>query len=102
METGTPKGRFNRGITKIPADRQHIDKQPSYFSCDLNAMAVAVDPNIVTGSEDVYATVELHGTHTRGMMVIDWGGVLSKKPNVTLINSIDTGKTRMMFENMVK
>ena len=68
----------------------------------MNAMAMVVDPDVITSTQDVYATVELHGTHTRGMMVVDWRNHLGKQPNVTIINAVDTDRSRVLFENMVK
>ncbi|KAL4233060.1 hypothetical protein ACF0H5_007746 [Mactra antiquata] len=103
IETDTKKGKFNKAITKSPVYRQRfVSKQSIYRSCDLNAMATVVDPSVITSTQDVFATVELNGTYTRGMMVVDWRNSLKKSPNVTLINSVNTDMTRKMFEDMIK
>lgn len=71
------------------------------MSYDLYAIATEIDPKVVTQTEDVYATVELHGKFTRGMMVVDWRRKLRKSSNITLIKEIDNDKTRPMFEQML-
>lgn len=103
IETDSAKGRFNKAITKVAVHKQReVRRYPIYRSCDLNAMATVVNPGIVKATEDVYATVELHGKFTRGMMVVDWRGILEKPPNVTVIREIDTESTRPMFESMLQ
>lgn len=103
IETETRKGKFNKAVTKIAVHKQrNVNKNPIYRSCDLNAIATVIDPKIILETKDVFATVELHGKYTQGMMVVDWRGSLGKSPNVTLVNEIDTSRARPMFENMLK
>lgn len=100
--TDTPKGRFQKAIVQLAVHRQRdVAKMPIYRSCDLNAMLTVIDPTVITETEDVFATVELHGKYTRGMMVVDWRGRLGNKPNVTLVKAIDTSKARPYFESML-
>ncbi|XP_046577445.1 LOW QUALITY PROTEIN: probable uridine nucleosidase 2 [Haliotis rubra] len=56
-----------------------------YEVADEMAMACALNDDVITKSDDVYATVELHGNMTRGQMVVDWRKVLARKPNVRLV-----------------
>ena len=42
------------------------------FAADPLAMAVAVEPGIVTRSERRHVTVELAGPSTRGQTTVDW------------------------------
>ena len=65
-------------------------------------MATIVNPSLITDTEEVYATVELDGKYTRGMMVVDWGGRLERPCNLTLVKKLDTRLARELFENMVK
>ncbi|KAL3856548.1 hypothetical protein ACJMK2_011286 [Sinanodonta woodiana] len=99
----TPKAQFNKAITHIAVYRQRVEmKSPFYRSCDLTAMAVAVDKSVAIGTESVYATVELSGTLTRGQMVVDWKGFLGKKPNVILVKKVNVERARQMYDEMIK
>jgi len=103
ISVDTTIGRFNKSISQLIQHKQRIvNKAAIYRSCDLNAMVTVVDPDIILEKQQVYATVELHGTHTRGMMVIDWRKVLGKEPNVTLVKLIDTEKARKFYDEMIK
>ncbi|XP_067662703.1 nucleoside hydrolase-like [Haliotis asinina] len=60
-----------------------------YEVADEMAMACALNDDVIRKSDEVYATVELHGNLTRGQMVVDWRKVLPKKPNVRLVLEMD-------------
>ena len=55
------------------------------FAADPVAMAVAIEPGIVTRSEHRHVTVELGGRHTRGQTTVDWFNLGGEQPNVELI-----------------
>lgn len=97
----TPKANFLQGITKASIERQKADKESGYRSCDAIAMAVAIDSSIVMEKVDIFASVELHGTLTRGMLVPDWRNKLNKSPNVTIVTKTDTEKSLGLWMNMV-
>jgi inosine-uridine nucleoside N-ribohydrolase len=59
------------------------------FAADPVAMAVAIQPEIVTRSEHRHLTVELGGKHTRGQTTVDWFSLGGEKPNVELILELD-------------
>ena len=59
----------------------------TWFPCDPLLAAVVLEPKIVTKSRKCHVTVELHGTHTRGQVVLDHLHI--KDPNVTLIEQVD-------------
>jgi large subunit ribosomal protein L31 len=50
------------------------------IAADALAMAVAIDPSIVTRSETRAVAVELDGRLTRGATVVDWAGRLGRPP----------------------
>lgn len=56
---------------------------------DPVAMAVALDPDIVTSQNKYFVDVEMTSELTRGAIVIDELGVLNKNPNMTVVWSID-------------
>ncbi|MGH7318582.1 MAG: nucleoside hydrolase [Candidatus Rokuibacteriota bacterium] len=59
------------------------------FAADPVAMAVAVEPGIVTRSEHRHVTVELAGRHTRGQTTVDWFNLGSEAPNVEVVLEVD-------------
>jgi inosine-uridine nucleoside N-ribohydrolase len=60
----------------------------SWIPCDAIIAAALLRPDIVMKSHKCHATVELHGTHTRGQVVI--GHLKVKDPTVHLIEEVDT------------
>lgn len=100
INTNTPKANFLQSITKASMERQKSTKEPGYRSCDAFAMAVAIDSSIVLDKVDIFASVELNGTLTRGMLVPDWRNKLQKSPNVTIVTKTDTQKSLGLWMNM--
>lgn len=101
INTNTPKANFLQFITKASIEVQKSSEQPGYRSCDAFAMAVAIDSSVVLDKVDIYASVELNGTLTRGMLVPDWRNKLQKSPNVTIVTKTDTQKSLGLWMNMV-
>ncbi len=56
---------------------------------DQLTAALAIDPSGVVKSQTVHATVELAGNRTRGMLVVDWLGLLKQSANVKLIQEVN-------------
>ncbi|XP_052811196.1 inosine-uridine preferring nucleoside hydrolase-like isoform X2 [Mya arenaria] len=100
IETDTPKGHFMKAFVQTPAQRER-ETMPFYRSCDLNAMATVIDPEVIAQKQEVFVTVELAGNYTRGMMVVDWNGRLGKSPNIVLAAALDTQRARIHFERML-
>jgi purine nucleosidase len=59
------------------------------FAADPLAMAVAVEPGIVTRSERRHVTVELAGPATRGQTTVDWFGFGGGTPNADVVLEVD-------------
>lgn len=59
------------------------------FTADPLAMAVAIEPQIVTRSERHRVTVELSGRTTRGQTTVDWFDFSGEAPNVEVILELD-------------
>uniref|UniRef100_A0A087YCG4 Si:dkey-4e7.3 n=1 Tax=Poecilia formosa TaxID=48698 RepID=A0A087YCG4_POEFO len=72
------------------------------ISCDSYAMAAAVDDSFVVESDQFPVSVELVGTHTRGMMVVDTLGLLNKTHKVFIIKKVDMEKFRKMMMAALK
>ncbi|ESO98993.1 hypothetical protein LOTGIDRAFT_158961 [Lottia gigantea] len=73
-----------------------------YIMCDELCMACAIDNTIKTKSGDYYCTVELHGTHSRGSLVVDRIGVMGKKENVNIVLDIDADKYEQLLKNALQ
>lgn len=69
------------------------------FAPDGLAMAVAVEPEIVTRSEKRHVSIELHGSQTRGQTVVDWYGSTQKTPNVEIILEVNQERFIQLMEN---
>ena len=97
-EIDTINGRFFRAISQATAERlQTTYARPAYLLPDPLAMAVTLRPQLVQQSSDHFVTVELNGAHTRGQTVIDYTGISRQKPNVTIVQALDTDGVHAMF-----
>jgi len=63
-----------------------------YQLADQFAVAVLLNPEIVTESKNVYTTVECTGEFTRGQMIVDWHSKSNREPNVNLVLKVDKTK----------
>ncbi|KAI4831847.1 hypothetical protein KUCAC02_001366 [Chaenocephalus aceratus] len=70
------------------------------ISCLSNKKARSADYQ--KESEEVAVTVELEGTFTRGMMVLDYMGLLKKKHKAFIMKEVDQEKLKEMFMNSMK
>ncbi|XP_059184145.1 nucleoside hydrolase-like [Centropristis striata] len=105
----TEKARFMEKIYShtrkmVQTDRyqKELVSGPGFNSCDTYALAAAIDDDLLTESEEVAVTVELEGTHTRGMMVLDYLGLLKKKHKVVIMKKIDQEKFKQLLMNALK
>ena len=66
------------------------------IAADALAMAVALDPDIVTRSEQRHVAVELDGRLTRGATVVDWLGRLGQPANARIVMDVDQARFAAM------
>lgn len=71
-------------------NRQH--ERRGIIAADALAMAVAIDPSIVTRSETRAVAVELDGRLTRGATVVDWAGRRGAPVNARIVLEIDQAR----------
>lgn len=86
---GNKKAEFLR---KIFEKKNHYESLPGI--CDAVAVAVAIDRNVITKHHKVYATVCTEGTHTRGLLLVDWYPQFrlvgeKKDKNLIIVDEID-------------
>ncbi|WP_426690205.1 nucleoside hydrolase [Rhodanobacter ginsengiterrae] len=67
-------------------------------AADALAMAVALDPSIVTRSERRAVAVELDGRLTRGATVVDWAARLGRPAKANIVLEVDQAR----FASMVR
>ncbi|TNN52598.1 Inosine-uridine preferring nucleoside hydrolase [Liparis tanakae] len=101
---GTEKAAFMQKITSLSmkkaksADYQkEVTEGQGFNSCDTYAMAAAIDDTFIIESEEVAVSVELEGTYTRGMMVLDYMGLLKKKHKAIIMKKVDLEKFKKML-----
>jgi purine nucleosidase len=66
------------------------------IAADALAMAVAIDPGIVTRSEVRAVAVELDGRLTRGATVVDWAGRLGRPAQARIVLEVDQARFAAM------
>jgi purine nucleosidase len=71
------------------------------FAPDPLAIAVALEPQIVTHSEKHFLQVETAGTHTRGQTTVDWSALSGSDPNVEVILEVDSERLWQLMEAAV-
>ncbi|XP_041662237.1 inosine-uridine preferring nucleoside hydrolase isoform X1 [Cheilinus undulatus] len=105
LAQNTVKARFMERIFRhsIKASQsEKIEKEfvagSGFVSCDSYAMAAAVDDSFILESDEYPVSVELTGTHTRGMMIVDTVGFIKKTTKKAFImKKVDMKK----FEEMM-
>ncbi|XP_018418659.1 PREDICTED: inosine-uridine preferring nucleoside hydrolase-like [Nanorana parkeri] len=73
-----------------------------FVPCDSYAMAAAIDESFVTDVIHCAVSVELSGTLTRGMMVLDLLQTLHKSHKVYIITKCDTEKLKFLLMEALK
>lgn len=98
------KARFMSRIFKHSLDISKSERFEKEFvggtglvSCDSYAMAAAVNDAFILESDQFPVSVELTGTHTRGMMVVDTVGFMNKSHKAVIMKKVNLD----MFEQMM-
>ncbi|KAJ8253507.1 hypothetical protein GJAV_G00213920 [Gymnothorax javanicus] len=84
----------------------HFDKEmvagDGFVSCDSYAMAAAIDDSFMTAYQEVPVSVELTGTYTRGMMVLDTQELLKKKHKAFIMKEVDLERFKALLMAALK
>ncbi|XP_060682809.1 nucleoside hydrolase-like [Hemiscyllium ocellatum] len=109
VNQNTEKARFMKSITALTTQYVKDDQgnKELYFgqgfvSCDSYAMAAAIDESVVTEHAVSGVSVELHGSLTRGMMVLDTLDLLKLKHKAIVFLKCDMEKFKQLLVNAVK
>ncbi|GCC27764.1 hypothetical protein chiPu_0006190 [Chiloscyllium punctatum] len=109
INQNTEKARFMKNITALTTQYVKDDKGnkelffgEGFVSCDSYAMAAAIDESVVTEHAVYGVSVELHGSLTRGMMVLDTLDLLKLKHKAIVFLKCDMEKFKQLLVNAVK
>lgn len=100
--TNTAKGRFLKGTTEALVNLiKNFRDNKGYLLPDPLAMAVAIEPGLITKQVRHFVTVELQGRYTRGQTVVDYMGLLQSAPNVTIVTDVDLDGVIKLYRRML-
>ncbi|XP_038674865.1 inosine-uridine preferring nucleoside hydrolase-like [Scyliorhinus canicula] len=75
---------------------------PGFVSCDCFAMSAAIDESVVTEYIQHGVSVELQGSLTRGMMVMDTLGLLKNQNKAFIMTKCDIEKFKQLMMSALK
>ncbi|XP_078078998.1 nucleoside hydrolase-like [Mustelus asterias] len=75
---------------------------PGFVSCDSLAMAAAIDESVITEYIRHGVSVELQGSVTRGMMIVDTLNLLQKENQAFIMKKCDVGKIKQLMMSALK
>ncbi|MEO7431528.1 MAG: nucleoside hydrolase [Dokdonella sp.] len=97
LGSGDARARFYTAISRKAHAFSLSHERSGMILADALAMAVALDPAIVTRSERHHVAIEMSGHLTRGATVVDWDNRLGQRANANIVLDVD----RHRFEELV-
>lgn len=91
------RARFYAAISRRTRDWTRARGRPQMLAADALAMAVALQPDLVTRAEQRHVDIELSGRSTRGATVVDWDGRSGRPANARIVLVVDQSR----FEELV-
>ncbi|AXE76329.1 nucleoside hydrolase [Streptomyces atratus] len=100
QQIGTPMARFAHRINRTVADWvRDVTGLAGYDLPDPIAMAVALNPGLITEQEEAHVDIAV-GDEARGQMLID-RRVVAPAPNMTLVRRVDeAGFKKLLFDTV--
>jgi purine nucleosidase len=92
-----PRARFFDAISRKTRAWTRTRGRPKLLVADALAMAIALQPDIVTHAEDHHIAIELDGKLTRGTTIVDWENRSGQVPNARIALDVDQSR----FEALV-
>lgn len=88
LQSSSPRAEFFRRtiqkrIVETPSGQKTLTEP------DPLAMAVALDPQVITRAEHAFVEIELAGNFTRGQCVVDWTGLMERPANTKIILEVN-------------
>ncbi|XP_056157197.1 inosine-uridine preferring nucleoside hydrolase-like [Lampris incognitus] len=95
---------FSHTMKMIQTERyqKELVAGAGFTPCDVYALAAAIDDTLITATDQVAVTVELEGTYTRGMMVLDLLELLKKKHKAFIMKTVNLERFKEMLMNSLK
>lgn len=97
LDAGDARARFYASISRKTHAWTRERGRPKLLVADALAMAVALEPEIVTRAEERQVAIELNGAHTRGATVVDWESRFGLAANARIVLEVDHAR----FETLV-
>lgn len=92
LAEGDARANFYAAISRKVRAFNRARGRPGVVSADALAMAVALDPGIVTHAESRYVAIEMTGASTRGATVVDWDNRLGRPANARIVLEVDQAR----------
>ncbi|HKE48453.1 MAG TPA: nucleoside hydrolase [Rhodanobacteraceae bacterium] len=89
---GDERARFYAAISRKTRAFNRSRGRPGVVAADALAMAVALDPEIVTRAESRHVAVETGGGLSRGATVVDWENRLGRPANARIVLEVDRSR----------
>ena len=96
LQAGDQRADFYRRISGTARAFNLKHARRGVIAADALAMAVAIDPSIVTRGETRAVAVELDGRLTRGATVVDWAGRLGRHAQANIVLEVDQARFAAM------
>ncbi|MBS0584108.1 MAG: nucleoside hydrolase [Proteobacteria bacterium] len=101
LAKGDARAKFYASITEKTRAWSKERGRPKLLIADALAMAVALEPDIVTHSEEHHVAVELDGRLTRGATVVDWQDRLGQPANARIVLEVDHARFEALLASAV-
>lgn len=96
LDADNAQARFYAAISRKTRAWSRARGRPKFVVADALALAIALQPDIVTRAEERHVAIELDGTLTRGMTVVDWESRLGGAPNARVALAVDQARFEVL------
>ena len=97
LAADNPRAQFFAAISRKTRAWTRTRGRPKLLVADALAIAVALQPDLVTRAEDHHIAIELDGRLTRGATVVDWENRSGHAANTRIVLAVDQAR----FETLV-
>jgi len=94
------QARFYAAISRKTRAWSRARGRPRLVVADALALAVALQPDIVTSAQERHVAIELDGKLTRGMTVVDWENRSGRAPNTRIALDVDQARFEALVETV--
>lgn len=98
LQAGDQRADFYGRVERTSRAYNHEHARHGIIAADALAMAVALDPSIITRSETRAVAVELDGRLTRGATVVDWSARLGRPAQANIVLEVDQARFAAMVQ----